>query len=58
MNERVGLLGVPLDLGAGRRGTDMGPWAIRLAGLTRHLERLGIEVHEHGDQVVATPERR
>jgi len=58
MNERVGLLGVPLDLGAGRRGTDMGPSAIRLAGLTRHLERLGIEVHDHGDQVVATPERR
>ena len=58
MSGRVGLLGVPLDLGAGRRGTDMGPSAIRLAGLTRHLERLGIEVTDHGDQAVATPERR
>lgn len=58
MTRPVGILGVPLDLGAGRRGTDMGPSAIRLAGLTRHLSRLGIEVEDHGEQAVATPETR
>ena len=42
----IGLLGVPLDLGAGRRGTDMGPSAIRIAGLTDRLHRLGLTVRE------------
>ena len=37
----VRLLGVPMDLGAGRRGVDMGPSAIRIAGVSRALERLG-----------------
>ena len=54
----VGILGVPLDLGAGRRGTDMGPSAIRLAGLTAGLERLGIEVRDQGYIAVAAPETR
>ncbi|MEM8885308.1 MAG: arginase [Planctomycetota bacterium] len=55
---RVGLLGVPLDLGAGRRGTDMGPSAIRLAGVTAGLQRLGVEVKDHGYVAVAAPEMR
>jgi len=54
----VGIVGVPLDLGAGRRGTDMGPSAIRLGGLTPGLERLGIEVRDHGYVIVAAPETR
>jgi len=54
----VGIVGVPLDLGAGRRGTDMGPSAIRLAGLTPGLERLGIEVRDQGYVVIAAPETR
>jgi len=54
----VGILGAPLDLGAGRRGTDMGPSAIRLAGLTPGLERLGVEVRDQGYIVVAAPETR
>jgi arginase len=54
----VGLLGVPLDLGAGRRGTDMGPSAIRIAGLTRGLEKLGITVDDHGYVAVPAPETR
>ncbi len=54
----VGILGVPLDLGSGRRGTDMGPSAIRHAGLSARLERLGIAVHEHGYVAVALPETR
>jgi arginase len=37
----VEIIGVPLDLGASRRGVDMGPSAMRLSSLVRHLERLG-----------------
>ncbi len=39
----VSVLGVPLDLGAGRRGTDMGPSAVRLAGLHAELARAGFD---------------
>ncbi|MEC7584629.1 MAG: arginase [Planctomycetota bacterium] len=53
---KVGLLGVPMDLGAGRRGVDMGPSAIRLAGLRRELRELGHEVEDEGDIVVQAPE--
>jgi len=55
---QVGLLGVPLDLGAGRRGTDMGPSAIRFAGLSERLRRLGADVQDHGYVAVAAPEMR
>ncbi|HEX5135794.1 MAG TPA: arginase [Planctomycetota bacterium] len=54
----VGILGVPLDLGAGRRGTDMGPSAIRFAGLAERLRRLGVAVHDHGYVAAAAPETR
>ncbi len=54
----VGILGVPLDLGSGRRGTDMGPSAIRFAGLSERLRRLGVEVHDHGYVAAAAPETR
>src|SRR4029077_454468 len=44
------LIGAPLDLGAGRRGVDMGPSAIRYAGLEQHLrETLGIRTVELGN---------
>jgi arginase len=43
------LLGVPLDLGAGRRGVDMGPSALRLAGLAAALTRLGYAVVDRGN---------
>lgn len=46
----VTVLGVPMDLGAGRRGTDMGPSAVRLAGLHRQLARAGFDdVEDLGD---------
>ena len=46
----VAVIGAPLDLGAGRRGVDMGPSAIRYAGLCRHLEdSLGIRVEDLGN---------
>jgi arginase len=40
----IRIIGVPLDLGASRRGTDMGPSALRIAGLGNALRRLGYEV--------------
>ena len=46
---RIGIIGVPLDLGGGRRGVDMGPSAVRIAGIGERLAALGHEVHDHGD---------
>ncbi len=47
---RVDVIGVPMDLGASRRGVDMGPSAIRYAKLHDRLEALGIpEVIDHGN---------
>jgi len=44
------LIGAPLDLGAGRRGVDMGPSAIRYAELAEHLaEKLGVETSDLGN---------
>ena len=37
----IHLIGVPMDLGSGRRGVDMGPSAIRIAGLADRLTELG-----------------
>ena len=41
---RIRVLGVPLDMGASRRGVDMGPSAMRVAGLEARLEALGHHV--------------
>lgn len=53
---RVGIIGVPLDLGAGRRGVDMGPSAIRVARLHQRLAELGYEVIDFGNVAVDQPE--
>ena len=45
----VRIIGVPLDLGASRRGTDVGPSALRIAGLGRQLRRLGYTVAREED---------
>lgn len=45
----VAILGVPLDLGGGRRGTDMGPSAVRVAGLHAEIRRLGLATEDLGD---------
>jgi arginase len=46
---RVAIIGAELDLGAGRRGVDMGPSAIRYAGLGERLRALGIEAQDWGN---------
>ena len=55
---RIELIGVPLDMGGGRRGVDMGPSAVRIAGLADRLVALGHEVRDRGDIVAPTPETR
>lgn len=54
--ESVHIIGVPIDLGAGRRGVDMGPSALRIAGLHERLTRLGYSVVDVGDVVAHIPE--
>jgi len=54
-NRHIRLIGVPLDLGASRRGVDMGPSALRIAQLAARLVALGHEVRDDGN--VAVPQR-
>jgi arginase len=56
MSRKVGLLSVSIDLGAGRRGVDMGPSALRIAGIVPGLEALGHTVRELGTVNAAGPE--
>src|SRR4051812_35617183 len=53
---RVAIIGAPLDLGQGRRGVDMGPSAVRVAGLGRKLAALGYSVSDLGNIAVAQAE--
>jgi arginase len=48
-NLKVAIIGAPLDLGQGRRGTDMGPSALRVAGLGTKLAALGYQVTDLGN---------
>jgi len=52
----IRIIGVPLDLGSGRRGVDMGPSAVRVAGLQARLAALGRDVEDQGDVAVGIPE--
>jgi len=54
----VHIIGVPLDLGQGRRGVDMGPSALRIAGLDQRIAALGHPVTDRGDLHVPIPETR
>lgn len=49
MSNEIAILGVPIDLGAGRRGVDMGPSAMRYTGLCARLEALGYAVRDLGN---------
>src|SRR5215469_12078755 len=51
--KRIAVLGAPIDMGASRRGTLMGPAALRTAGLLTLLESLGFAVADHGDLSIA-----
>jgi arginase len=54
----VHLIGVPLDLGAGRRGVDMGPSSLRIAGIAARIATLGRTVLDKGDLPAPIPETR
>lgn len=53
--KKVSIIGVPMDLGQTRRGVDMGPSAIRYAGLVERLENLDFEVVDRGDISIGRP---
>ena len=52
----IAIIGAPMDLGAGRRGVDMGPSALRLAGLDERITGLGYDVLDLGNVKVDQPE--
>lgn len=55
MNKNMSIVGVPMDLGADRRGVDMGPSAIRYAGVVARLEKMGFNIEDRGDIFVTRP---
>jgi arginase len=56
MGQKVRIIGVPMDLGQSRRGVDMGPSALRVAGLQARLKHLGHQVEDIGNIPVKQPE--
>jgi arginase len=58
MPEKIRIIGVPMDLGASRRGVDMGPSALRVAGLQPRLKQLGRQVEDIGNIQVRQPEEQ
>jgi arginase len=58
MPDKIRIIGVPMDLGASRRGVDMGPSALRVAGLQARLKQLGRQVEDIGNVVVPQPEEK
>ena len=56
--QNVSIIGFPMDLGADRRGVDMGPSALRIAGLQTKLEALGYKVEDNGDIKIEIMERQ
>ncbi|MEQ1730898.1 MAG: arginase [Vicinamibacterales bacterium] len=56
MPRTVHIIGVPLDLGGGRRGVDMGPSALRIAGIVEQIAALGYTVRDAGNLPVRTRE--
>ena len=55
MHKKIALVGVPMDLGGGRRGVDMGPSAIRIAGIDEGVRSLGLEFEDRGNVLVPEP---
>ncbi|MDC3414790.1 arginase [Aquibacillus sp. 3ASR75-11] len=57
MNKKFSIIGVPMDLGQNRRGVDMGPSAIRYAGVIEKMERLQYTIEDLGDIQISRPTR-
>ncbi len=55
MTRNIRIIGVPMDLGQARRGVDMGPGALRYAGLSDRLRRIGCTIEDQGN--IETPVR-
>jgi len=53
MNRIIRIIGVPIDLGQSKRGVDLGPGALRYAGLAEKLGALGCQVRDSGNLAVA-----
>ncbi len=58
LDKPIHILGVPMDLGASRRGTDMGPSALRIAGMRDQLRAMGYQVGVEEDIAVPAMETR
>jgi arginase len=58
MSQKVRIIGVPMDLGQSRRGVDMGPSALRVAGLQARIKQLGQQVEDIGNISVKQPEEQ
>lgn len=56
MSKSVQIIGIPVDLGQSHRGVDLGPGAVRYAGLAARLEDLGYDVHDSGNLAVPVRE--
>ncbi|WP_347552704.1 arginase [Pseudalkalibacillus hwajinpoensis] len=57
MNKQLSIIGVPMDLGQMRRGVDMGPSAIRYAGIVERLTKLNYDIEDLGDIEIGRPEQ-
>ena len=58
MPQKIRIIGVPMDLGQSRRGVDMGPSALRVAGLQARLKQLGHQVEDIGNITVKQAEEQ
>src|SRR5438552_17717583 len=58
ISKKIRVIGIPLDLGQSRRGVDMGPSAVRVAGLEARLEAIGHVVEDAGNVAVAIAEQK
>lgn len=58
MAQKVRIIGIPMDLGQSRRGVDMGPSALRVAGLQTRVKQLGHTVEDIGNLNVKQPEEQ
>jgi arginase len=56
LSRDIDIIGFPMDLGANRRGVDMGPSALRIAGLEEKLTALGYRVHDQGNIAIGIKE--